>query len=343
MTVRRRWSIVVTGFCLALAVLWAGNTSCFTRSQSKCHFLLAHRGIGQTFSLAGVTATTCTASRINPPQNSFIENTVPSIRQAFVDGASAVGINAQPTIDGHWVVFHDRTLDCRTNGQGVTANHSLAYLQELDVGYGYTADGGRSYPLRGKGVGLMPSLDEVLRTFPNRSFFIDLKSNDPKEGVALALTLSGLPERERGLLMISGGDRLVAVFRRKLPSVRAVSPRQEERCVLSYMAVGWTGNVPKACRNSGLLVPANLGPLLWGWPTRFLARMNNAGTAVFLANDLSTTQHAITDLKGIDNAADLRKIPRGYAGGIWTDHIDQIGPVLGCTTNLMGALPPDSQ
>jgi len=83
------------------------------------------------------------------------------------------------------VVFHDWMLDCRTESKGVTREHSLAALKKLDIGYGYTADGGKSFPFRGKGVGLMPSLDEVLETFPNRRFLINIKSNDASEGTSL--------------------------------------------------------------------------------------------------------------------------------------------------------------
>ena len=36
---------------------------------------------------------------------------------------------------------------------------SMSYLRTLDIGYGHTADGGKTFPFRGKGVGLMPSLD----------------------------------------------------------------------------------------------------------------------------------------------------------------------------------------
>lgn len=43
-------------------------------------------------------------------------------------------------------------------------------LKKLDVGYRYTADNGESYPFRGKGIGMMPSLDEVFAAFPNREF-----------------------------------------------------------------------------------------------------------------------------------------------------------------------------
>lgn len=329
---KTRWKCRIIIAVLCLAALWAPNSSYLARKQGRCPLLLAHRGVAQTFSLKGVTATTCTASHIDPPQNSFIENTIPSIQQAFADGANVVGINAQPTTDGHWVVFHDWTLGCRTNGHGVTRDHTLPYLQSLDIGYGYTADGGRTYPLRGKGVGMMPSLAEVLKTFSNRSFLIAMKSNDSREGAALAEKLSELPEAQRRLMMVSGGDRLVAAFRRKLPSVRAMASRQEEHCLLSYVALGWSGYVPRPCRNGGLLVPANVGPWLWGWPNRFLARMDRAGTAVFLANDLSRPAMKAADVGGIDNATDLKKVPRGYSGWIWTDDIEKIGPAVHCNT-----------
>ena len=41
-----------------------------------------------------------------------------------------------PASDGHFAVFHDWTLDCRAEGKGVTREHSLAALKQLDVGYG---------------------------------------------------------------------------------------------------------------------------------------------------------------------------------------------------------------
>ena len=62
-------------------------------------------------------------------------------------------------------------------------------LQALDIGYGYTADGGKTFPFRGQGINLMPTLDEVLNHFPNRSFLIHIKSDDENEGINWLLTL----------------------------------------------------------------------------------------------------------------------------------------------------------
>ena len=99
-----------------------------------------------------------------PPEHPYLENTIDGFRAAFSDGADIIEFDVQPTTDGQFVVFHDWTLDCRTNGSGVTREHALAELRPLDLGYGYTADGGKTFPFRGKGVGLMPTLDQVLAT-----------------------------------------------------------------------------------------------------------------------------------------------------------------------------------
>ena len=116
--------------------------------------LLAHRGLAQTFTREDLERDTCTATRINPPEHAFIENTLPSMEAAFAAGADVVEFDVHPTTDGQFAVFHDWTLDCRTEGNGKTRDHAMADLKRLDVGYGYTADGGKTFPLRGKGVGL---------------------------------------------------------------------------------------------------------------------------------------------------------------------------------------------
>jgi glycerophosphoryl diester phosphodiesterase len=91
--------------------------------------LLAHRGLAQTYDVAGVESDTCTATRIHPPEHSFLENTLPSMRAAFAAGADIVESDVHPTTDGHFAVFHDWTVDCRTEGRGVTREHTLAQLK----------------------------------------------------------------------------------------------------------------------------------------------------------------------------------------------------------------------
>lgn len=64
----------------------------------------------------------------------------------------------------------------------------MAELRALDVGYGYSADG-KTFPFRGMGIGLLPTLNEVFEAFPNGSFLINFKSQRADEGEALAQML----------------------------------------------------------------------------------------------------------------------------------------------------------
>ncbi|MEH7885739.1 glycerophosphodiester phosphodiesterase family protein [Bacillus sp. JJ1609] len=300
--------------------IFLNNTNLFS-AKNREPLLLAHRGVAQTFKIEGITGDTCTAERIHKPKHAFLENTIPSMEAAFEAGANIVELDVHPTTDGEFVVFHDWTLDCRTNGEGVTREHSLAELKELDIGYGYTADEGKTYPFRGKGVGMMPTLDEVLKTFAGKELLIHVKSNDPEEGTELANYLLDYPENTLEHISVYGGDQPVAALKAKLPNMRVMSKESLKSCLLPYIAVGWTGYVPSACTNTQLHIPEKIGPWLWGWPEKFVGRMdkNNARTIIVGGNgrDFST---------GFDTIEDLERLPEGFSGVIWTNKIQNIAP-----------------
>jgi glycerophosphoryl diester phosphodiesterase len=286
--------------------------------------LLAHRGIAQRYSTEGLDDQTCTATRMLPPRHAFLENTIPSMRAAFAAGADIVEIDVHPTTDGQFAVFHDWTVDCRTDGHGVTREHSMAQLRRLDLGYGYTADGGRTFPFRGRGVGMMPTLDEVLTAFPDRRFNINVKSNDPEEGRRLAAALGRLPPARRAQLMVYGGDAPIAEVRARLPGVLTVGRRSLITCLLTYEAVGWSGWVPPACRGMAVLTPVNVGPWLWGWPHRYRARMRAAGSEVYILGPWSGGGFST----GVDTPQDIASLPRGWSGGVWTNEIESVATAL---------------
>lgn len=169
--------------------------------------IIAHAGVHQNYPSDNLTDETCTAARIHPLTHHFIDNTIPAIGEAFKDGASMVELDIHPTSDGHMVVFHDWGLDCRTNGHGVTHDHPLAELRKLDVGYGYTPDGGKTYPLRGSGVGMMPTLEEVLAAFPDKKLIIHQKDVRIRTVEILAAIVNKLAEEQRKRLYWYGAPR----------------------------------------------------------------------------------------------------------------------------------------
>lgn len=312
---------VLLALGLAAAALWAGNTSLFTRSDAR-PLLIAHRGLGQTFHREGLTGETCTATRIFAPEHPYLENTIAGFSAAFDAGADVVEFDIHPTTDGYFVVFHDWTLDCRTDGHGVTREHDLAALKALDIGYGYTADGGKTFPFRGKGVGLMPSLDEVLAAFPDRRFLINIKSNDDEEGKRLAAAVGALPAERRNLITVYGGGAAMAAYAAALPDAPVLDTDGVKRCLLRYWALGWSGYVPQDCRDTLFMLPANIAPFVWGFPDRLTARLKAANSTMVLLGAYDGSGFS----SGVDDVEALAGLPDRFDGAIWTNRIDRIGP-----------------
>jgi glycerophosphoryl diester phosphodiesterase len=307
---------------LLVAFIYLNNTSLFVKPGEEKPLLLAHRGLAQTFPMEGITGDTNTAAIIYEPEHPYLENTLDSIEAAFAAGADVVELDIHPTMDGHFVVFHDWILEYRTNGTGIVREHSLQELKQLDVGYGYTADNGKTYPFRGKGVGLMPTLGEVFAAFPTESLLIHIKSNDPQEGLQLAEFLAELPQERLRQLAVYGGDEPITVLQEKLPDLRVMSKTTMKDALLRYMLIGWTGYIPETIQHTEIILPLNYARFLWGWPQRFVERMKKVDTRVIVvAGDGRWSE-------GFDTVSDLEQLPKNFTGGIWTNRIDLIAPAI---------------
>lgn len=288
--------------------------------------LIAHRGVHQTFSRDGLENDTCTAQRIYPPEHGYIENTIASMQAAFAAGADIVELDVHPTTDGQFAVLHDWTLDCRTQGTGETRSHDMAYLKTLDVGYGYTADGGTTYPLRGSGIGQMPELKEVLSAMPDRQFLINFKSREEREGDMLATIVAEHPEWRDAVWGAYGGDEPTYRAAELINGLAVWSRRGLVDCLVQYEALGWAGYMPQACSNTKVMLPLNVAPFVWGWPNLFLERIRNAGSQVIL---LGPYEAGDPGTAGIDTLEQLAQVPDSFEGYLWTNRIELIGPAAG--------------
>ncbi|GAB3141601.1 glycerophosphodiester phosphodiesterase family protein [Micromonospora sonneratiae] len=319
MSRRRRSLIILLAGVLGLAgFVYVNNSSWLAGTDGQRPLLLAHRGLAQTFGFEGMTNDTCTAERIHQPEHPYLENTLDSMRAAFDAGADIVEFDVQVTRDGQLAVFHDATLECRTDGTGRVRDHTMAELRRLDVGHKYTADGGSSFPFRGRGVGLMPTIEEVVAAFPGRELLIHPKNADPTEGERLAAYLATLPPERLPTLTVYGGDELIAAVSARLPGIRVMSKAIIKDCLVRYLGVGWTGYVPDSCVHRQLHIPETYATYLWGWPHRFLDRMREVDTRVVLvagSGDFS---------EGFDDAEAWSRLPDGYSGVVWTNRIDRV-------------------
>ena len=273
--------------------------------------VIAHRGVHPIIDGRGVDRYTCTA-RVYRVEHPYIENTLPSIAAAFRAGATMVEIDIHDTSDGHIVVFHDSSVDCKTNGKGVTREQSLAYLKSLDVGYGYTADGGKTFPLRGTGIGAMPTLEEVLDDFPDGKFLLDHKSGRIETVRVLANELRRYPAERLRKLYYWGVryDELKSL----VPSLGGHFLAREgiKTCAIDHgMTLGLL-DLPRSCAGKHVMLPEWALDYVWGFPDRFMESAIAAGTRVF-----------VTEIDTIVDATTAIGLP---IHGVMTDRIEVVGP-----------------
>ena len=110
--------------------------------------------------------------------HAFPENTLDAFISATKMGIDIIETDVHLTKDGKVVIWHDGTLERNTNGSGLVEEYTLGELKELDAGYTFTPDGGKTYPFREKNVKMI-TLDEALEACENQRFNVDLKSKDP--------------------------------------------------------------------------------------------------------------------------------------------------------------------
>jgi glycerophosphoryl diester phosphodiesterase len=274
--------------------------------------VIAHRGVHHTGSSGG-SMTECTATSIFPVEHFYIENTLPSMQAAFDHGATMVEIDIHPTADDGMIVFHDWTVDCRTEGKGQTDEQTVAYLKSLDVGYGYTSDGGKTFPLRGSGVGMMPTLQELLDHFPERHFLINQKDRYERTLELLAGILAHYPPEQRGRLHYWGP--LPDLARRRVPDMgQAFHNRASmKQCAKAFVLGLGLVAFPVECHANYITLPTWVTPYIWGWPHRFLTGARMSGAPVFLY--LNTPEEG-------------PEVPQLPIDGVATDRIEVIGPWL---------------
>lgn len=301
-----------------LLLVWLNNTNVFY-SKQRDYKLLAHRGLAQSYDVSKVDWDTNTAEIIDEPEHPYLENTIPSMQAAFDLGADVVELDVRLTKDKRLAVFHDFALEYRTNASGLVGDYTMAELKDLDIGYGYTADKGQTFPFRGKGLGLMPELAEVFSAFPGKELLINVKDGDVETYQVLWTDyLSRMTKDQLSLITVYGDDDGIDYLREQSPDLRLLSMRMMKKALLKYELLGFTGYIPKELHNMELHLPLKYAKFLWGWPNKFVKRMESVNTRVLIV--LGDGKWS----EGFDTEESLEVIPKGYKGYIWTNRIDKV-------------------
>jgi glycerophosphoryl diester phosphodiesterase len=107
------------------------------------------------------------------------ESTLYTFQRAVELGVDVIEIDLHSTKDGHLVIIHDNTVNRTTNGSGPADGFTLKELQALDAAYRWSADSGRTYPLRGMGI-TIPTLAEAFTALPSTRMNIEIKESKPE-------------------------------------------------------------------------------------------------------------------------------------------------------------------
>ncbi|HEU5112028.1 MAG TPA: glycerophosphodiester phosphodiesterase [Acidimicrobiia bacterium] len=135
------------------------------------------------------------------------ENTMEAFSGAVELGFRHLETDLRVTGDGVLVCLHDPTVDRTTNGMGPVSELTFDQLANLDAGYRHMGVDGRVF--RGRGI-RVPTLEELVLTYPEVSFVVDLKTDNLVGPLIELIERVELYER---LIVGSFSDRRLEEFR----------------------------------------------------------------------------------------------------------------------------------
>lgn len=165
----------------------------------------------------------------------------------------------------------------------------------------------------------MPELAEVFSAFPGKELLINVKDGDVETYQVLWTDyLSRMTKDQLSLITVYGDDDGIDYLREQSPDLRLLSMRMMKKALLKYELLGFTGYIPKELHNMELHLPLKYAKFLWGWPNKFVKRMESVNTRVVIV--LGDGKWS----EGFDTEESLEVIPKGYKGYIWTNRIDKV-------------------
>ncbi len=241
------------------------------------------------------------------------ENTMYAFEQSVRLGVDVLELDVRSTSDGALVVIHDATVERITDGTGRVGEMTLSELKTLDAGYGWTPDGGKTFPLRGKGI-TVPTLQEVFRAFPKMKFNIEPKQQTPSLVQPLCQMIRDHELADR-VVIGSFQQAILDEFRSGCAGVAtSASPTEVSKFLALYKA-GLSQSYSPAMQ--ALQVPENA-----------------AGVKVVTKEfvEAAAKRNLKIHVWTVNETADMQRLLEMGVHGIMTDYPDRLLKLLGRTT-----------
>lgn len=183
------------------------------------------------------------------------ENTLEAFDIALKLGAHVLELDVQESRDGHVMVIHDSDLDRTTDGTGPVNARTLRELKGLDAGFRFKDIRGHTR-YRGRGVRI-PTLPELLDSFPAATFNIEVKADSERLVDAVLETVSTLPAER--VLLAAGQEITMKKLEAREPGFPLGMSHRGIRTVLQRI---WTGRkIPSRFQGRALQIPPRRGLL----------------------------------------------------------------------------------
>jgi glycerophosphoryl diester phosphodiesterase len=198
------------------------------------------------------------------------ENTIAAFDLGRAAGADGLEFDVHLSEVGVVLVCHDDTLERTTNARGPLHLQTAAELARVDAGHRFVDTSG-AFPFRGLGIGI-PTLQEVLRRYPEMLLIIEMKDNTADMGRAVADAVRAADAVDR-VCAAGYGQQALDAARAALPEMATSASYPEARLAVYRSLARWP--VRKA-RYDAFQVPETAGVLRIVSP-RFIRDVHAAG------------------------------------------------------------------
>jgi glycerophosphoryl diester phosphodiesterase len=244
------------------------------------------------------------------------ENTLLAMESAVKVGADVLESDIRFTKDDVPILFHDEDLIRITGKPEAVRKKTLDELLQIDLGYNFTTNVGRTYPFRGQGLRVV-TLDEALKRFPDTILNLDIKDTHRKAPEEVARVLQE-NQRTENIIIASFHPKQLKRFRKKAPKIpTSAHPNEVRNFVVGTMMRSMRFFV-RSVKYRAFQVPEWSGSLQIVTP-RFVAAAHERDIAVHVwtINDREGMERLLSmEVNGIftDYPALLREVmeERGY-------------------------------
>ncbi len=167
----------------------------------------------------------------------FPENTEPAFAGALEIPVDVIETDVHLMADGNVLISHDDNLERNCGVDHPVSVLTREELEDIDMGWSFTKDGGETYPFRDRGITPL-LLEDALRLFPEARFNIDLKdkSDDLAHQAAETIKQAGAEKR---VCVGSFNHSTLKAFRKALPGCATSLSQKEIILILLFYRFGW--------------------------------------------------------------------------------------------------------